>query len=480
MSMQEQEVLYEVGPTAAVATMNRPKTLNALTFSMTETLHKLYQDWEANADVNCIILKGAGEKAFCAGGDVKGMVQHILAGEQEEAVRFFREEYMLNHTLGQLMKPHVALLDGICMGGGAGVSIHGRFRVATERTLFAMPECGIGLFPDVGACHFLPRLPGALGIYLALTGARLKGAEVLDAQIATHYVRSARLGDLEQRLQGMGARARDAGAVKGLLDAFQDEEPPPVEGALLARLPALAECFEHTRVQDVLDALRRRCDEPWAAEAVKAMEKSSPLSQAVTLRQMHEGKGKTLAECLRMDFRLVTRFCRGPSDFVEGVRALLIDKCGQPRWDPPHNDQVDTERIARVPRRLRLSAFPDGDSLFSWVGTIHGAAGTVYEGLSYKLSLRFPTEYPFKAPAVRFQTPCFHPNVDHHGNICLDILKDKWSAAYSVRTVLLSLQSLLGEPNNDSPLNTHAAKLWANADEYRRVLHKKYAEAAAK
>ncbi|BDA46945.1 Ubiquitin-conjugating enzyme E2 C [Coccomyxa sp. Obi] len=123
-----------------------------------------------------------------------------------------------------------------------------------------------------------------------------------------------------------------------------------------------------------------------------------------------------------------------------------------------------------------VSAFPDGDSLFSWLGTIHGATGTVYEGLSYKLSLKFPTDYPFKAPLVKFETACFHPNVDQYGNICLDILKDKWSAAYSVRTILLSLQSLLGEPNNDSPLNAYAAKLWENQAEYRRVLHKKYSE----
>ncbi|KAL3152194.1 Ubiquitin-conjugating enzyme E2 C [Trebouxia sp. C0010 RCD-2024] len=124
-----------------------------------------------------------------------------------------------------------------------------------------------------------------------------------------------------------------------------------------------------------------------------------------------------------------------------------------------------------------VSAFPDGDSLFSWVGTIQGAAETVYEGMSYKLSLKFPTDYPFKAPTVKFETPCFHPNVDQYGNICLDILKDKWSAAYSVRTVLLSIQSLLGEPNNDSPLNSYAAKLWDNQEEYKRVLTKKYAEA---
>uniref|UniRef100_A0A061QXL1 Ubiquitin-conjugating enzyme E2 C n=1 Tax=Tetraselmis sp. GSL018 TaxID=582737 RepID=A0A061QXL1_9CHLO len=123
-----------------------------------------------------------------------------------------------------------------------------------------------------------------------------------------------------------------------------------------------------------------------------------------------------------------------------------------------------------------ISAFPDGDNIFSWVGTLHGVKGTVYEGLSYKLSLKFPTDYPFKPPTVRFETPCFHPNVDQYGNICLDILKERWSAAYSVKTLLVSLQSLLGEPNNDSPLNGYAAKLWDNQEEYKKLLHSKYAE----
>lgn len=126
-----------------------------------------------------------------------------------------------------------------------------------------------------------------------------------------------------------------------------------------------------------------------------------------------------------------------------------------------------------------ISAFPDGDNIFNWVGTVKGGQGTVYEGLTYKLSLKFPSDYPFKPPVVRFETACFHPNVDQYGNICLDILKEKWSAAYSVKTLLVSLQSLLGEPNNDSPLNGYAAKLWDNQEEYKKVLHKKYAEAAA-
>ncbi|KAK9839344.1 hypothetical protein WJX84_006585 [Apatococcus fuscideae] len=138
--------------------------------------------------------------------------------------------------------------------------------------------------------------------------------------------------------------------------------------------------------------------------------------------------------------------------------------------------RAEETRQEHLQRAALLATFPDGDSLFSWIGTIKGASGTVYNGLSYKLSLKFPADYPFKAPTVKFETPCFHPNVDQHGNICLDILKEKWSAAYSVRTVLLSIQSLLGEPNNDSPLNTYAAKLWDQQDEYEKVLRKKYTE----
>ena len=173
-SSAEAEVLHEFRGAVRAAVLNRPRALNALSLPMIEQLHGVYAAWDAAPGVAAILLKGAGGKAFCAGGDVKAVALAGRAGDAAGALRFFRAEYRLNYLIARLSKPHVALLDGITMGGGAGVSVHGAFRVATERTLFAMPECAIGLFPDVGGSYFLPRLPGGLGLYLGLTGARLR------------------------------------------------------------------------------------------------------------------------------------------------------------------------------------------------------------------------------------------------------------------------------------------------------------------
>lgn len=168
------EILHSREGAIGTVTLNRPKALNALTTGMVEALYDVLTEFETDPDVAAVVIRGTGDKAFCAGGDVKAVVQMCQDGNIEEAMRFFRSEYRMNYKIYKLQKPYVAFLDGITMGGGAGVSVHGTFRVATERTLFAMPECAIGLIPDIGASYFLPRLPGNLGLYLSLTGARLK------------------------------------------------------------------------------------------------------------------------------------------------------------------------------------------------------------------------------------------------------------------------------------------------------------------
>jgi enoyl-CoA hydratase/carnithine racemase len=196
------EVSGEVLGSLGIITLNRPKALNALNMNMVARLLDIYQRWDPpTSPVACIVLQGAGGRALCAGGDVKSVVVSGIAGDPQPGIDFFRTEYLTDYALSQLQKPHVAILDGITMGGGAGVSINGAFRVATENTLFAMPECGIGLFPDVGASHFLQKLPGALGLYLALTGARLKGLAVKEAGLATHYIPTALLAGVLQQLQ---------------------------------------------------------------------------------------------------------------------------------------------------------------------------------------------------------------------------------------------------------------------------------------
>ncbi|CAL5224195.1 g6837 [Coccomyxa viridis] len=362
MASSDSEILFHTGRqddpvpgSIGVAVLNRPKALNALNQAMCETLHRLYSDWEISPDVHAVLLKGAGGKAFCAGGDVKGMVQLLLAGQQDKAISFFRAEYTLNHMLGTMHMPHIALLDGIVMGGGAGISVHGQFRIATERTVFAMPECGIGLFPDVGASYFLPRLRGQLGTYLGLTGRRLKGIEVLEAGLATHFVPSQKLSQLEDTLHSLGPSARDSGSIGRAIASVQEDTPAASE--LLGELPAVDACFGHDRLEDICAALRQRGDS-WAEETLQNLSKLSPLSQKVTLREVREGAGKPLEECLKMEFRMVHHCCAGRTDFIEGVKALLIEKRGQAKWDPASIEQVTPEMVdaffQRVPQELEL------------------------------------------------------------------------------------------------------------------------------
>ena len=198
---EEAEVLFEKRGAAAVITLNRPKALNALTLDMVRLIHPKLTEWASDDSVRCVIVEGAGEKAFCAGGDIRALHDWGRSGDPS-ALAFWREEYRLNTFIKRYPKPYVALMDGINMGGGVGLSVHGSHRVATERLTFAMPETGIGLFPDVGGTWFLPRAPGETGLYLALTGARLKAADAIYAGIADTYVPSARLEILKDRIAG--------------------------------------------------------------------------------------------------------------------------------------------------------------------------------------------------------------------------------------------------------------------------------------
>lgn len=338
----EPEVLSTRHGPLVIATLNRPRALNALNTNMVETLLEQYRRWDAAEDVCCIVLKGSGPKAFCAGGDVKGAALEVKQGDFGKPLRFFRSEYALNYQLSVLTKPVVSLLDGIVMGGGAGVSLHGVFRVATDKTLFAMPECAIGLFPDVGASRFLSRLPGELGTYLALTGARLQGADMKRCGLATHYIPSDVLPRAEAALHALGPRARAVGAVDETLRAF--EEAVAATDGITRQLPQIDECFAGSSVEEIRHALESAASD-WSRSTLAAMEKGSPLSQKVSLRALRQGKGLPLASCLQMENRIVSRMVRGPSDFYEGVRAMLIDRGGAPRWSPPSLAQVTPSMV---------------------------------------------------------------------------------------------------------------------------------------
>ena len=194
------EILFEVVGAVGRVTLNRPKALNALTLAMTRELDARLIDWAADERIAAVVVEGAGDRAFCAGGDIRALYASMTTPGDRFSATFYREEYTLNHRIHAYPKPYIALIDGVVMGGGVGVSVHGSHRVVTENVLFAMPETGIGLFPDVGATHFLPRIPGALGMYLGLTGARLRAADVMYAGVGTHFVPRARLGELVDAL----------------------------------------------------------------------------------------------------------------------------------------------------------------------------------------------------------------------------------------------------------------------------------------
>ena len=304
-------------------TLNRPKALHALTTAMCAAMTEALLGWRDDPAVSAVILDHAGERGFCAGGDIR-MLQESGAGDGAAAREFFRTEYRLNHLLFTYPKPVVAIMDGIVMGGGVGLSLPCRWRVATERTTFAMPETGIGLFPDVGGGWFLPRLPGETGVWLALTGARIKAADCLALAIANDFVRSDRLEALKAAIV---ARPRE---IETVLTEFEDDAGEPTLGTHREHLDRL---FAGATVQAIADALSAD-DSDWARQQGHVLAQKSPQTLKVALRQLRTGATlKSFADNMAMEFRLGSRIVHTP-DFQEGVRAVIVDKDNAPKWSP--------------------------------------------------------------------------------------------------------------------------------------------------
>jgi 3-hydroxyisobutyryl-CoA hydrolase len=333
-STQDQEVLFQVKNNVGLITLNRPKALNALNVNMAKMIYNQLKDWENT--LNLVMVEGSGGKAFCAGGDIR-TITSLPRGSPEQC-EFFWGEYQLNHLIGNLKIPYVALINGVTMGGGVGLSVHAPFRVATAKTLFAMPETGIGLIPDVGASYVLPRMDGELGTFLALTGQRLKGSDNLHAGIATHAC-----NDVEALKDDLFKTSSKA-EIQDVLDKHGenfDEDPFTLED----KLPLIEECFKGDTVEGILDRLRQVNDD-WATKTADLMGKMSPTSMKVSLKMVREGREKSFPECLKMEYRLVRRCCED-SDFYEGVRALLVDKDNAPKWEPKTLREVDEARLER-------------------------------------------------------------------------------------------------------------------------------------
>jgi len=351
--LSNSDLLFERRGVAGLVTLNRPQALNAVSHAMVRELSRQLAEWESDPAVTRVVVTAHGSRAFSAGGDLRALYDLGRAGRYEEALGFFREEYALNAAIKRYRKPYVALIDGIVMGGGVGISVHGSHRVAGDKLVFAMPEVGIGFFPDVGGTWFLPRLPGRLGTYCALTGERLDAADAVAAGVATHRVPSARFPDLAEALCG-------AVAVDAILGAFAE---PPAHGAVVARRDAIDRLLRADRIEDVLAALDAEASQngthaAFALTTAALIRTKSPTSLKVALEQMRRGATLDFTECMRTEFRIVSRIVRG-HDFYEGVRAVIVDKDQAPRWQPPTLEAVGAAEVERhfVPlaRELDLS-----------------------------------------------------------------------------------------------------------------------------
>ncbi|XP_048390263.1 3-hydroxyisobutyryl-CoA hydrolase, mitochondrial isoform X2 [Stegostoma tigrinum] len=336
----EKEVILTKSGSTGIITLNRPKALNALNLSMIRQIYPQLKKWEQDNETSLVIIKGAGEKAFCAGGDIRAVTEAGKVGDRL-AEDFFREEYILNNAIGNCQIPYVALINGITMGGGVGLSVHGHFQVATEKTLFAMPETGIGLFPDVGGGFFLPRLEGKLGLYLALTGFRIKGRDVHQAGIATHFVKSDKIPDLERDLVSLKSPSKED--VADLLNSYHFKCKADHKFVLAEHMDKINRLFETNSVEEILENLQEDSS-PFAVQSLKTLKKMSPTSMKITFQQLREGATKNLAEVLVMEYRLSQSCMRG-HDFYEGVRAVLIDKDQSPKWKPATLEEVTEEYL---------------------------------------------------------------------------------------------------------------------------------------
>lgn len=328
------DVLITVEQGVGRLRLNRPKAIHALTTEMCEVMSEALLKWRSDADVKLVLIEHAEGRGFCAGGDVV-MLARSGGEDASEAKRFFFAEYRLNHLLFTYPKPTIAIMDGITMGGGVGISQPCDFRVATENTRLAMPETSIGLFPDVGGGWYLPRLPGRVGQFMVLTGARLDAGECCYLGLATQYVEQAGLPDLVQRI----LKAPDR--LQGALGAASTTPPP---AKIEANLPQITRLFGSDQLEEVLAALEAE-DSEWARSELATLSTKSPLSCKVSLRLLAEGAARaSFAEEMRAEYALATRVVR-THDFREGVHALLIHKTGEPQWDPSTPQEVTAEML---------------------------------------------------------------------------------------------------------------------------------------
>ncbi len=326
----------------AIVTLDRPQALNALTLEMAAELDNRLVAWAEDACVAAVVIRSAGGRAFCAGGDIRALYE-AGRGRDRYVEEFYRTEYRLNHRIKTYRKPYIALIDGVVMGGGVGLSIHGSHRVVTERCQFAMPETGIGFFPDVGGSWFLPRCPGQVGTYLGLTGARIGAADMLHCGLATHYAASDDLARVASALEHLTWSGDHGSIVTALLDRHAGD---PGAAPLAQHRQMIDRCFAADTVEEILSRLAAE-NTTWADETMAVLQRKSPTSLKVTLRQLRLGAGLSdFAAAMRMEYRLALN-TMAARDFYEGVRAAVIDKDQTPQWRPPTLADVSEAMVGR-------------------------------------------------------------------------------------------------------------------------------------
>jgi enoyl-CoA hydratase len=317
--------------------LNRPKAIHALTTAMCRSILDRLEEWRADDGVRAVLFDHAEGRGFCAGGDIR-MLAESGAKDGAEAREFFHTEYQMNHRLFTYSKPTVAFMDGITMGGGVGISLPCKYRVATENTRFAMPETGIGLFPDVGGGWYLSRLPGRTGQFLALTGARIDGAECLFLGLATHYVPAAALEDVKIKV------AADPSALEAILEAYSEE--PPV-ARIEENMERIARLFASDRLEDVYAALEADGSD-WAQKELATLKTKSPQTMKVALRLLKEGGHMhSFADEMRQEYAVGAHVVQR-HDFLEGVRAVIVDKDNAPKWNPATPDAVTEHMLDTI------------------------------------------------------------------------------------------------------------------------------------
>lgn len=342
------EILFERRGPLGLITLNRPAALNALTLHMIQQMDTKLANWAEEDSIKAVVITGAGERAFCAGGDVKAVVQEAMAarkgsGDGALGRAFFSEEYALNTRIHEFPKPYVSILNGIVMGGGMGISAHGSHRIATENCQFAMPETNIGFFPDVGGGYFLPRCPGQTGLYLALTSKKIGQVDAIYIGFATHAMTAEKIPALLSALQhaDFGGR-KDAHAV--VSDILEDMAcPVQGESELAPNRAAIDKCFGHDSIEDIVAALQAETTS-FAKEALVRLHAVSPTSLKIALRQIRMGAGMDFRNVMSMEYA-ISQHCLHAHDFIEGVRAALIDKDKQPKWKPARIEDVSDDEI---------------------------------------------------------------------------------------------------------------------------------------